>query len=46
MPVSEMCSRMSAKELTVDWPLYFEYRNREVERQQSKADQQPSRTLR
>lgn len=26
MPVAEMCARMSARELCVDWPLYFEAR--------------------
>ena len=43
MPVGEMCNRMSAHELTVLWPEYFAYRNREAERQASAAEAQ--RTL-
>lgn len=37
MPVGEMCSRMSARELCVDWPLFFAYRSRENKRE---ADRQ------
>ena len=32
MPVGEMCSRMSAHELTVSWPLYFDWKKREADR--------------
>jgi hypothetical protein len=45
MTVREMCNQMDAHELTVCWPLYFEYRNREAERQAAKQDA-PARTLR
>lgn len=43
MPVGEMCNRMSAHELTVLWPEFFAYRNREAERQAAAAEAQ--RTL-
>lgn len=43
MPVGEMCNRMSAHELTVSWPLFFAYRQREAERQEDAAKAQ--RTL-
>lgn len=36
MPVGEMCTRMSAHELTVLWPEFFAYRRREQERQEQK----------
>jgi hypothetical protein len=39
MPVGEMCARMSAKELTVDWPFFFAYRERERQREQQKTKQ-------
>lgn len=39
MPVGEMCSRMTAEELSVDWPLFFSYRARERKREQDKAEQ-------
>lgn len=39
MPVGEMCSRMSAQELTVLWPLFFQYREREAQRQADAQDQ-------
>lgn len=32
MPVGEMCERMSAHELTVLWPMFFEARRREEDR--------------
>jgi len=38
MPVGEMCARMSARELTVDWPRFFAWRERE--RQRAEAKQQ------
>jgi len=44
MPVGEMCNRMSAHELTVLWPAFFAYRNREATRQQE-AQTQAQRTL-
>lgn len=43
MPVGEMCARMSMHELTVSWPLFFRYREREAERQQQ--HDQAQRTL-
>lgn len=45
MPVAEMCNRMSAHELTVAWPLFFAYRNREAKRQQDAQDNKAQRTL-
>lgn len=39
MPVGEMCERMSAAELTRDWPAFFAYRAREHERQQARAEE-------
>lgn len=41
MPVGEMCKRMTAKELCVDWPLYFQYRDRERARQEDLAQNRP-----
>jgi hypothetical protein len=32
MPVAEMCQRMSAHELGVEWPAFFAARERERER--------------
>jgi hypothetical protein len=47
MPVGEMCERMSAAELTRDWPLFFEVRNRERRRQQREDEmKRKTRTLR
>jgi hypothetical protein len=40
MPVSELGERMSAHELTVIWPAFFRYREREAERE---AEKQASR---
>lgn len=40
MPVGEMCERMSAHELTVLWPAYFAYRNRDAERQREAQEGQ------
>jgi hypothetical protein len=37
MPVGELCDRMSAHELGVEWPAFFRYRQREQERQEEKA---------
>ena len=39
IPVAEMCERMSAKELTVDWPLFFAYRERERTREAERQAQ-------
>lgn len=39
IPVGEMCSRMSAQELSVEWPLFFAFRARERKREQEKANQ-------
>jgi hypothetical protein len=36
MPVSELADRMSAHELTVVWPAFFRYRQREAEREEEK----------
>lgn len=36
MPVGEMCERMSAHELTVVWPAYFEWEAEERERMENK----------
>lgn len=44
MPVEEMCNRMSAHELTVRWPLFFDWRRREAKRQ-SEANEDAQRTL-
>lgn len=38
MPVGEMCRRMSAAELCRDWPLFFEYREREAKRRAAAAE--------
>jgi hypothetical protein len=37
MPIGELGSRMSAHELTVVWPAYFEYRQRVREREEQKS---------
>lgn len=39
MGVEEMCNRMSAAELTRDWPLFFQWRARESERQAEKQNE-------
>ena len=39
MPVGELGQRMSAHELTVRWPLFFDYRRREQQRQAEKQQQ-------
>lgn len=44
MPVGEMCRQMTAQELTVDWPLFFQYRERERQRQEQ-AEANAPRTL-
>jgi hypothetical protein len=36
MPVGEMCERMSAHELCVLWPAYFEVEERMAEREAAK----------
>ena len=41
MPVGEMCKRMTAKELCVEWPLFFAYRDRERTRQEEAAQNAP-----
>jgi hypothetical protein len=38
MPVAEMCQRMSAHELGVEWPAFFAARNRERERLQERSE--------
>jgi hypothetical protein len=38
MPVGEMCERMSAHELCIAWPAYFEYRARQRRREQADAE--------
>lgn len=38
IPVGEMCERMSARELTVEWPLFFEARGREERRKAGEAE--------
>lgn len=38
MTVSELGQRMSNYELTVSWPLFFEWRSRESARQAARAD--------
>lgn len=43
MPVAEMCSRMSAHELTVEWPQYDAYLNRQAQKAQ---DEQKERSRR
>jgi hypothetical protein len=40
-----MCERMSAAELTVDWPLYFAGKRRRQRREQAEDDQRRGRTL-
>jgi hypothetical protein len=40
MPVGELCSRMSLHELTVVWPAYFAYRERERTRQENREKEQ------
>lgn len=37
MPLGELGRRMSNRELTLIWPLFFAYRRREQERQAEKA---------
>lgn len=39
MPVGELYDRMSLHELTVRWPAFFAYRQREAERQAEKQRQ-------
>jgi hypothetical protein len=43
MTVSEIGERMSAHELTVEWPAYFAYRAREQKRQADRAESQKGR---
>lgn len=38
MPVGEMCERMSAHELTVMWPAFFEVRARAQKREQKREE--------
>ncbi len=45
MPVGEMCKRMSARELCVDWPLFFEYRRREADREATRQQAKAPETL-
>ena len=44
MPVGEMCSRMSAHELNVEWPAFFAARERERKHLAEKENQR-RRTL-
>lgn len=37
MPVGEMCQRMSAHELTVLWPAFFDVRRRQQVEEERKA---------
>lgn len=41
MPVGEMCKRMSAYELTVSWPLFLGYEEREAERREQAQTARP-----
>jgi hypothetical protein len=43
MPVGELGQRMSNYELTVVWPLYFKYRDRERRRLEEQAEQRGHR---
>ena len=43
MPVGEMCERMSAHELCVEWPAFFAWRQREADRQRQKEEQRSRR---
>lgn len=45
MPVSEMCSRMSAHELCVIWPAYYGVKRREAKREQDEQDMKSKRTF-
>jgi hypothetical protein len=38
MTVGELGTRMSAHELTVAWPAFFAYRDREAKRQEEKQE--------
>jgi hypothetical protein len=38
LPVGEMCERMTARELTVEWPAFFRYRQRVAERQREEEE--------
>jgi hypothetical protein len=41
MPVGELGSRMSLHELTVAWPAFFAWRERERERQEEEMENRP-----
>jgi hypothetical protein len=43
MPVAEMCARMSAHELYVEWPAFFAARKRENKREQEKRESRRSK---
>jgi hypothetical protein len=43
MPVAEMCSRMSAHELTVEWPAFFATKHRIAEREAENEKQRRRR---
>lgn len=45
MPVSEMCNRMSAHELCVVWPTFFETRRRMQKREADGQAQKRPETL-
>jgi hypothetical protein len=38
MPIGEMCSRMSAHELSVQWPAYFAWRERKQENDRARGE--------
>lgn len=43
MPIGELQQRMSAHELGVVWPLYFDYRDRARKRAEAEAERRRSR---
>jgi hypothetical protein len=43
MPVGELCERMSAHELAVAWPLFFDWRRRDAERQREREKARPGK---
>jgi hypothetical protein len=43
MPVGEMCRRMTAHELMVEWPAFFATRARQAERQHQEEEQRRRR---
>lgn len=43
MTVSDLGERMSAHELSVAWPAYFQYKQRVAEKEQQRADRKKPR---